>query len=60
MASPVGGARAAVDHLHEQDQGEQDADPDEQALGPGVAGLLVFLVHLVSSSGREARLRPLR
>ena len=39
-----GGAAPAVDHLDEQHEPEQHADPDEQRFGPGV-GLLV--VHLV-------------
>jgi hypothetical protein len=43
------GTRAAIDHLDEQDEREQYSDPDEQALGPGVAGLLFFVVHLVAS-----------
>ena len=47
------GARSAADHLHEQHQSEQDSDPDQKALDPGVGGL--FLVHPAS---RYAVSRP--
>ena len=48
-------ARSAADHLHEQDQSEEDADPDEEALHPGVRRL--FLVHsrLVSGLAKPVR-----
>ena len=51
------GARAAVDHLHEEDEREQHAGPDQQALGPGVAGLLVFVVHRSSFGAKTPALK---
>ena len=39
-------ASAAVDHLSEQHQSEQNSGPDQQALGPRVGRLLVVLVHV--------------
>src|SRR5205814_6303059 len=51
------GARAAVDHLHEENEREQHSDPDEQALGPGIAGLLVLVVHRSSFRGKTLRLK---
>src|SRR6185436_921086 len=45
-------ARAAVDHLDEPDEREEDADPDQQALGPRVAGLLFLVVHRSSFAGK--------
>ena len=33
---------------------KQHADPDQQALGPGVAGLLVLVVHLAVFQRRNA------
>src|SRR5207248_7186226 len=46
------GARAAFDHLDEHDQPEDDRSPDDQGLGPGAAGLLVFVVHRPSFSAK--------
>ena len=46
------GFRSAADHLHEQDQCEEDPDPDEQASGPGIAGLVVVVLVHVRPSGR--------
>src|SRR5947209_1146525 len=45
-------ARTAVDHLHDENERQKHADPDEQALGPGVARLLLFVVHRSSFEGK--------
>src|SRR6185369_7698655 len=52
-----GAARSATDDLGEQNQRENDADPDQQALGPRIAGLLFLVVHL-SSFRRRTSVTP--
>jgi hypothetical protein len=46
-AFALAGAAAAVDDLHEQDEREQDARPDEEALHPRVAAAVIVALRIL-------------